>query len=205
MLLPHKAWKCNVHFMIDNILNICDTFRFRCCRDQDECIMWNSKVIYGSLTHLICLIKWMTTIFIMLKMNNYNGDHMHENSLLLFCSCFKNQSSIKAINKLWLQMVRIFSHPNNGVWTLSRLQRHCLIWKSITQCKVTAREYISTQFAKNENSLPLLFSFKSYRTNPQIGQEKSDMNWMIKDWNTFNPSLNMIPVIGWLILKMNTH
>ena len=127
--------------------------------------MWNSRVMYTSLTSLICLIKWMTIIFIMLKMSNYNGDHMHENSLLFLCSCFKSKSSIKGINKLWLQMIAcsvisITEFPKMkcvSVWTLSRLQRHCLIWKSITRCKVPAGEYITTQFGKNENGLSVIF------------------------------------------------
>lgn len=127
--------------------------------------MWNSRVMYTSLSSLICLIKWMTTIFIMLKMSDYNGNHMHENSLLFLCSWFKSKSSIKGINKLWLQMIicsvisimEFLEMKCVSVWTLSRLQRRCLIWKSITRCKVTAGECITTQFGKNENGLSVLF------------------------------------------------
>lgn len=40
---------------------------------------------------------------------------MHENSLLLLYWCFKSQSSIKGVTKLWLQMTHIFSHHSNGI------------------------------------------------------------------------------------------
>lgn len=52
--------------------------------------------MYTSLTSLICLIKWMTIIFIMLKMSNYNGDHMHENSLLFFAHALKASLVLRA-------------------------------------------------------------------------------------------------------------
>lgn len=63
-----------------------------------------------------------------------------------------------------------------SVWTLPRLQRHCSVWKSITRCKVTAREYTSTHLAESEGHLSLLFGLQGYRTDPQAAQVKSDMN-----------------------------
>lgn len=42
---------------------------------------------------------------------------------------------------------------------------------------MTAKEYTSTHLAESENNFSLLFWFKGYRNNPQVGQEKSELNW----------------------------
>lgn len=156
----------------------------------------------------------MTTMFIMVRkwISNYDGDNMPGSSLLShFAGALKPNLSIKGRHKLWHKsaVITILEFPElkcGSRWTPSRIQRCGLIWKSITQWKVTAKGSISTHFAKSENNVFLLFWFNGYGTNPQTGQEKK-WHKFVRDWNTSNQFSNFIANIGWSILnfKMKTY
>lgn len=76
-------------------------------------------VVKNTKHPLFGLINWMTMIFIM---NNYNGEHLHESNLLLFCWGFKSQSGSMGINKLWHPLTPVFCPCRKGIPCSERWQ-----------------------------------------------------------------------------------